>query len=83
MGERNGLLRGCLEEMRPVVMACMCAALGLLPAAVSNGIGAQAQQPLARVVVGGMITTLFAVLFITPLLARKLPQEQRKNITDI
>ncbi|MEO6965444.1 MAG: CusA/CzcA family heavy metal efflux RND transporter [Acidobacteriaceae bacterium] len=83
MGEQVGLLRGCLEEMRPVVMACMCAALGLLPAAVSNGIGAQAQQPLARVVVGGMITTLFAVLFITPLLARKLPQAGRKSITDI
>lgn len=83
LGEQNGLVRGCLEEMRPVVMACMCAALGLLPAAVSNGIGAQAQQPLARVVVGGMITTLFAVLFITPLLARKLPRQQRKSIADI
>ncbi len=83
MGEERGLLRGCLEEMRPVVMACMCAALGLLPAAVSNGIGAQAQQPLARVVVGGMVTTLFAVLFITPLLARRLPQERPKRITEI
>jgi cobalt-zinc-cadmium resistance protein CzcA len=68
--------------MRPVIMACMCAALGLLPAAVSNGIGAQAQQPLARVVVGGMVTTLFAVLFITPLLARRLPEEPRKEVTD-
>ena len=36
MGEEPGLLRGCLEEMRPVVMACMCAALGLLPAAIST-----------------------------------------------
>ncbi len=83
MGEERGLLRGCLEEMRPVVMACMCAALGLLPAAVSNGIGAQAQQPLARVVVGGMVTTLFAVLFITPLLVRRLPQERPKRLTEI
>ena len=73
LGEENGLLHGCLEETRPIVMACICAALGLLPAAVSNGIGAQAQQPLARVVVGGMLTTLLAVLFVTPLLARKLP----------
>ena len=47
-------------------MACMCAALGLLPARLSNGIGAQAQQPLARVVVGGMVTTLVAVLFVLP-----------------
>jgi cobalt-zinc-cadmium resistance protein CzcA len=82
MGEEPGLLRGCLEEMRPVVMACMCAALGLLPAAISNGIGAQAQQPLARVVVGGMVTTLFAVLFVTPLLARRLPEVARKDLSE-
>ena len=66
--------------MRPVVMACLAAGLGLLPAALSNGIGAQAQQPLARVVVGGMITTIIAILFILPLLlrqsARVSPSEQ-------
>ncbi len=74
MGEHDGLVRGCLVEMRPVIMACMAAGLGLLPAAVSNGIGAQAQQPLARVVVGGMVTTLFSILFIAPLLARTMPR---------
>ncbi len=82
LGEEMGLLQGCLVEMRPVVMACMAAGLGLLPAALSNGIGAQAPQPLARVVVGGMVTTLFAVLFITPLLARKLPVGSRKDVTE-
>jgi len=69
-GEEGGLEEGCLEEMRPVMMACLAAGLGLLPAALSSGIGAQAQQPLARVVVGGMITTIMAVLFVLPLLAR-------------
>ena len=54
-GFERGLEKGCMDEMRPVVMACMAAGIGLLPAALSNGIGAQAQQPLARVVVGGMI----------------------------
>ena len=82
LGEEMGLLQGCLVEMRPVVMACMAAGLGLLPAALSNGIGAQAPQPLARVVVGGMVSTLFAVLFITPLLARKLPVGSRKDVTE-
>ncbi len=52
-------------------MACMAAGLGLLPAAIASGIGSQTQQPLARVVVGGMVTTLFAVLFLVPLMARK------------
>jgi len=56
--------------MRPVIMACMAAGIGLLPAAISNGIGAQAQQPLARVVVGGMATTVFAILFLMPLLVQ-------------
>ncbi len=67
----TGLEHGCVDEMRPVVMACMAAGLGLLPAALSNGIGAQAQQPLARVVVGGMITTIIAILFVLPLLLRQ------------
>lgn len=69
-GFEQGLERGCMDEMRPVVMACMAAGIGLLPAALSNGIGAQAQQPLARVVVGGMTTTVFAILFLMPLMIR-------------
>ena len=60
---------GGLAEMRPVVMACAAAGLGLLPAAVSSGIGVQAQQPLARVVVGGMVTSPLAILFLVPVLA--------------
>src|SRR3984893_17028616 len=68
---------GGLTEMRPVVMACAAAGLGLLPAAVSTGIGVQAQQPLARVVVGGMITSPFAILFLIPVLASYwLPQKE-------
>ena len=60
---------GGLTEMRPVVMACAAAGLGLLPAAVSSGIGVQAQQPLARVVVGGMVTSALAILFLIPVFA--------------
>jgi cobalt-zinc-cadmium resistance protein CzcA len=59
---------GAMEEMRPVMMACLAAGLGLLPAAVSHGIGAQAQQPLARVVVGAMITTTPSILLLVPAL---------------
>ncbi len=71
-GFEAGLKTGCSDEMRPVVMACMAAGLGLCPAAFANGIGAQAQQPLARVVVGGMFTTVLAILFVMPLLIRGL-----------
>ncbi len=71
-GFDKGLTKGCSDEMRPVVMACMAAGLGLCPAAFANGIGAQAQQPLARVVVGGMLTTVIAILFVMPVLIRTL-----------
>jgi cobalt-zinc-cadmium resistance protein CzcA len=67
----GGLKAGALDELRPVLMTCLAAGLGLLPAAIANGIGAQAQQPLARVVVGGMITTALAVLFLTPVIASR------------
>jgi heavy metal efflux system protein len=60
---------GALLEMRPILLACLAASVGLLPAAVSTGIGAQAQAPLARVVVGSMITAPIAILFIIPVLS--------------
>lgn len=78
-GNSQGLLAGSLQQMRPVLMACLAAGLGLLPAALSNRIGAQAQQPLARVVVGGMLTTALSILFIMPLLARK-PDEAEESM---
>ena len=65
----EGVESGALVEMRPVIMACAAAGLGLLPGAVSSGIGVQAQQPLARVVVGGMVTSPLAILFLLPVLA--------------
>ncbi len=60
---------GAILEMRPIMLACLAAGLGLLPAAISTGIGAQAQQPLARVVVGGMVTSTLAILFLIPVFA--------------
>ncbi|HEX9487085.1 MAG TPA: CusA/CzcA family heavy metal efflux RND transporter [Gemmatimonadales bacterium] len=61
--------QGALLELRPILMACLAAGLGLLPAAISTGIGAQAQRPLARVVVGAMITTALAILVLIPIFA--------------
>lgn len=68
-GLKHSIIRASVGEMRPVLMACLAAGLGLLPAAISRGIGAQAQQPLARVVVGGMITTSLAILIVIPVIA--------------
>jgi cobalt-zinc-cadmium resistance protein CzcA len=59
------IVRTCETQMRPVVMTCIVAMVGLLPAAVSTGIGSQVQRPLALVVVGGI--TLAPILFLTVL----------------
>jgi cobalt-zinc-cadmium resistance protein CzcA len=48
------LMRTGERQMRPVLMTCIIAGVGLLPAALSTGIGSQVQKPLAVVVVGGM-----------------------------
>ena len=61
----DAVARTCMVQLRPVVMTCVVAMVGLLPAAVSTGIGSQVQRPLALVVVGGI--TLAPVLFLTVL----------------
>jgi len=73
----QSIREGSIVELRPVVLACLAAGLGLLPAALSSGIGAQAQQPLARVVVGAMITTPLAILFVVPAVARHFFRDPR------
>lgn len=55
------------DRLRSVVMTAMMAAIGLLPAAVSSGIGSEASKPLAIVVIGGLITNTFFNLFIFPI----------------
>lgn len=52
--------------LRPVVMTCLVAAIGLLPAAMSHGIGSQVQKPLALVVVGGMALAPVLILLVLP-----------------
>ena len=56
------------HSMRPVVLTCLAAAIGLLPAALSAGIGSQVQKPLALVVVGGMTLAPILILLVLPVL---------------
>ncbi len=55
-------------RMRPVLMTSLVAALGFLPMALNTGVGAEVQRPLATVVVGGMLTSTVATLFVLPVL---------------
>ena len=65
---RESVIKAADVQMRPILMATLGAAIGLLPAALATGIGSQAQQPLARVVVGGMLTAAVLILVVLPVL---------------
>ena len=56
------------QRMRPMMMTALSAAIGLLPAAISNGIGSEVQKPLATVVVGGMLIGPIMLLVVAPAL---------------
>jgi len=63
----NAIKSGLNTRVRPVVMTALMAAIGLLPAALSTGIGSETQKPLAIVVIGGLITSTILTLLIFPL----------------
>jgi cobalt-zinc-cadmium resistance protein CzcA len=64
----TAILRTGELQMRPVLMTCVIAGVGLLPAALSTGIGSQVQKPLAVVVVGGMTLAPLVILITLPVL---------------
>jgi cobalt-zinc-cadmium resistance protein CzcA len=77
MDRVTAVLHTCRVQMRPVLMTCVVACVGLVPAALSTGIGSQVQRPLALVVVGGMLLTPILVLLVLPVLillfSRRMP----------
>lgn len=64
----EAILEGVHSRVRPVVMTALMAMIGLLPAAVSTGIGSETQKPLAIVVIGGLITSTLLTLLILPII---------------
>ena len=59
---------GVRSRIRPVIMTAAMAAIGLMPAAMSHGIGSESQRPLAIVIIGGLIGATFFALFVFPLI---------------
>ncbi|CAN5887202.1 CusA/CzcA family heavy metal efflux RND transporter [soil metagenome] len=58
---------GAVSRLRPILMTALMAGLGLLPAALSHGIGSETQRPFAVVIVGGIISATFFTLLLLPL----------------
>jgi heavy metal efflux system protein len=68
MGTIAAMYHAAEQRMRPMLMTALSACIGLLPAAVSSGIGSQVQKPLATVVVGGMLVGPVIMLVVVPAL---------------
>ena len=62
----QAILQGATAQVRPVLMMIVVALLGMVPAARASGIGSDVQRPLATVVVGGLLSTLFLTLLALP-----------------
>ena len=77
----QALMDGVVSRVRPVVMTALMAAIGLLPAALSTGIGSETQKPLAIVVIGGLVTSTILTLLILPLIYAQVYNlmHKRKN----
>jgi cobalt-zinc-cadmium resistance protein CzcA len=64
----EAILQACETQLRPVMMTCFAACVGLAPAALSTGIGSQVQRPLALVVTGGILLAPILILIVLPVL---------------
>lgn len=81
----EAITRGVHQRIRPVVMTAMMASIGLLPAAISTGIGSESQKPLAIVIIGGLITATVFILLVFPIVfrffrSRTIRRESSKRI---
>jgi cobalt-zinc-cadmium resistance protein CzcA len=62
----DAAVEGAVLRLRPIMMTMLVATLGLLPAALSHGIGSDSQRPFAIVIVGGLSATLLLSIFVLP-----------------
>lgn len=82
----QAIREGVNSRIRPVVMTALMAAIGLLPAAVSTGIGSETQKPLAIVVIGGLISSTILTLLVFPLIVeviyrRSHSRKQKRQVS--
>ena len=66
----DAIVNGSVSRLRPVVMTASMAMLGLLPAALSTGVGSETAKPFAVVIIGGLMTSTFLTLTLLPALYR-------------
>jgi cobalt-zinc-cadmium resistance protein CzcA len=74
----DAVTSGAELRLRPVLMTALVAGLGFVPMAISTGAGAEVQQPLATVVIGGLVTSTLLTLFVLPALYKWFEREERE-----
>jgi heavy metal efflux system protein len=78
LSPREAVLEGAVTRFRTVMMTALLAMLGLLPMALSHGIGSETQRPLAVVIIGGLVSATLLTLVVLP--ALYLVVEQRVRV---
>jgi cobalt-zinc-cadmium resistance protein CzcA len=82
MSLNEAIAAGIRSRTRPVVMTAMMASIGLLPAAISTGIGSESQKPLAIVIIGGLITATILILLIFPIFYGIFNRGKKNKMSD-
>jgi heavy metal efflux system protein len=76
---REAIKRGCEVRFRPIIVTAIVAIIGFLPAALSHDIGAEIQQPLARVVIGGLVSATAMTLLVLPAVYELIARWQERQ----
>jgi len=72
----QAVTQGATTRLRPVLMTALVGSLGFVPMAISTGVGAEVQRPLATVVIGGLITSTLLTLLVIPAVYRWFDRER-------
>jgi len=75
----DAIVKGCEIRFRPIFVSAVVAVIGFLPAALSHGIGAEIQRPLARVVIGGLVSSTPLTLLVLPAVYAFLSRQTRRH----
>ncbi len=77
---KESIMKGSLDRLNPIVMTALCSALALIPLALRGDLpGNEIQSPMAKVILGGLLTSTFLNAFIVPIIYELL---NKKNITN-
>ncbi len=77
----TAILEAIKVRTRPVVMTALMASIGLMPAAISTGIGSESQKPLAIVIIGGLVTATVLTLLVFPIIFWVFHRQKQETIT--